>query len=286
MGKQRIDKKGTADSGGAEQIVIDEQNGLVFGSEDELYAHFQKEITKLEEEFFKLRPKTDIPEANFEKYEDNLSVLLEDPDEVWEDKETFPGQVVCFYLRRFEYKPEPEKTLYHVSAVYISDNIPTFVYLHFPTIVEQLAAQYRRGEKVFDRLDQNIPFGALEGDALHEGDEFARGLYQSMLKVRAESDIKEEKFRRYADLREDTIENPDEIWRNNDTLGNVLVSFIREVSEENEPDLYYIVVTIEDSPSNSHALLFSFPTSDESLVARYRHGENLQAEEVVQEASH
>lgn len=32
--------------------------------------------------------------------------------------------------------------------------------------------------------------------------------------------------------------------------------------------------------------MFSFPTNDESLVDRYRHGENLHAEEVVQESSH
>ncbi|NQZ19758.1 MAG: peptidase, partial [Bdellovibrionales bacterium] len=38
--------------------------------------------------------------------------------------------------------------------------------------------------------------------------------------------------------------------------------------------------------TNSHALLFSFPTSDETLVDRYRHGENLQADEVIQESSH
>jgi hypothetical protein len=277
MGKQRLDK---------EKIVIDEKKGLVFKTEDELYQHFIKEITFLEEEFFKLRPKNDLSEEEFEKYEDNLSLLLEDPDEIWRDLETMKGTELTIYIRRFDNKEESEEALYHVAVVYMTDSIPTFVYLHYPTHSDALVAQYRRGEKTFDRYDQSIPLGALEGDALHEGDEFALGLYQAMLKVRAENDIKEDKFRRYGELREETIENPDEIWRNNDTLGNVLVSFIREVSEENEPDLYYIVVTIEDSPSNSHALLFSFPTSDESLVARYRHGENLQAEEVVQEASH
>ena len=69
-------------------------------------------------------------------------------------------------------------------------------------------------------------------------------------------------------------------------MGNVLVSFIREFPDEADGGIHYIVVTIEDMPSNSHALLFSFPTKDENLVGRYRHGENLQAEEVVQEASH
>ena len=60
----------------------------------------------------------------------------------------------------------------------------------------------------------------------------------------------------------------------------------RLCADEQNADLHYVVVTIEDTPSSSHALLFSFPTGDKNLLDRYRHGENLQAEEVVQEASH
>lgn len=270
-----------------EQIVIDEKNGLIFNNEDELYQHFSKEITALEKEFFDLRPDGDISDDDFEKYEENLSVALEDPDEVWEDEETLEGVKLTIYLRKFPHPTDSETRLYHVAIVYMADDLPSFVYLHFPTQIETLVGQYRRGKKIFDRLDQKIPFGALEGDALHEGDEFARGLYQAMLKVRADNDIPEDKFRSYAYMREETIEQPDEIWRNNDTLGNILVSFVREFPDEaGGKDTYYVVVTIEDTPSNSHALLFSFPTNDETLVARYRHGENLQAEEVTQEASH
>ena len=129
--------------------------------------------------------------------------------------------------------------------------------------------------------------GAVEGDSLSEGDELAVGLYRAMLKLRSESDIKESEFVNYSDLREDTIEEADEIWRAQGISGQVLVHFIREFTEAEEEDpQYYIVVTVEEGSSNSHALLFSFPTRDISLVDRYRHGENLQAEEVVQEASH
>ena len=85
-------------------------------------------------------------------------------------------------------------------------------------------------------------------------------------------------------MRFDALEDADEIWRSSDSLGNVLVSFIKEFGDEEE--FSYIVVTVEDAPSGSHALLFSFPTRDRGLVDRYRHGENLQAEEVVQESSH
>ena len=71
-----------------EMIVIDEAKGLQFHSEDELYQHFCTEISTLEKDFFSTRPKDDIEEKEFDKYEQNLNVLLENPDEIWVDKET------------------------------------------------------------------------------------------------------------------------------------------------------------------------------------------------------
>lgn len=268
-----------------DRIIIDEGKGLEFGSEDELYKHFYKEISTLEKDFFSSRPEDDISEQDFDRYESNLSTLLENPDEIWVDKTTIKGVTFNIFIKKFN-SEDNENPLYHVAIVYLTESVPSFVYLHFPSQVESFVARYRRGEKTFDRRDEKNPFGSIEGDALSEGDDFARGLYNAMMKIRSESDIKEDQFRRFSSLREETIEQPDEIWRSNDSMGNVLVSFIREFTEDTEKSMYYIVVTIEDMPSNSHALLFSFPTTDENLVSRYRHGENLQAEEVVQEASH
>jgi hypothetical protein len=272
-----------------DKIIIDEAKGLEFSSEDELYQHFFREISTLEKDFFSARGEDDISEKDFDQYEQNLTALLDNPDEIWFDKDylkdTVKGSSFHIFIKKFD-SEDNESPLYHVAVVYLTDKVPSFVYLHFPSNSETFVARYRRGEKIYDRVSENIPIGALDGDALNEGDEFARGLYNSMIKVRAESDVKEELFKDYAELREETIENPDEIWRSNDSMGNVLVSFIRDVPEAGEQGLHYIVVTIEDMPSNSHALLFSFPTNDENLVGRYRHGENLQAEEVVQEASH
>lgn len=277
MGSKAMKKK--------DKIIIDESKGLEFNSEEELYHHFFKEISTLEQEFFSTRPQDDIPETDFDRYESNLGLLLENPDEIWHDTETMKGTTFHVFLKKFD-SEDNENPLYHVAIVYLTDSVPSFVYLHFPTNSDTFVAKYRRGEKTYDRADEKLVPGSLEGDALHEGDDFARGLYQAMMKVRSEGDIKEGVFQQYASLREETIENPDEIWRSNDSMGNILVSFIRDFPDEGDGGLHYIVVTIEDMPSNSHALLFSFPTTDENLVGRYRHGENLQAEEVVQEASH
>lgn len=264
----------------SQNIIIDESRGLVFNSEQELYAHFASEIDTLEKEFFNLRQADDdVSEAEFAQYDPQLEDLLDDPDEVWEDSETVNGQRIFIYLRRFE------NEISHIAACYLTESTPSFVYLHFPTRNEALLEKYRRGQMVFQRAHADAPAGAIDGDALHEGDELAMGLYKAMLMLRSDKDIPEEQFHDHAERREISLEEADEIWRSDDSQGNVLVSFIKEFGEE-EDEVFYVVVTVEDAPSGSHALLFSFPTRDKGLVDRYRHGENLQAEEVVQESSH
>jgi hypothetical protein len=267
-----------------EAIIIDEPKGLVFRNETELYNHFVNEIEHLEGQYFSWRQPGDIPEEEFFRFEPQLNALLEEPDEVWEDTETIPGMTLSIYLKDFS--PSETEPLFHVAVVYATNEIPTFVYLHFPTKDLDLVERYQRGELVFDLALKKAPLGAIVGDALLEGDPLALGLYQAMLTLRSDEDIEEKDFREYGQYREECIEDADEIWRSNDSQGNVLVSFIKDCSDQAGQDLFYVVVTLEDTPSNSHALLFSFPTRDGNLLSRYRHGENLQAEEVVQESSH
>lgn len=264
-------------------IFIDEDKSLVFSSEKELFNHFKPEIDKLESEFYSLRQShKDFPEREFSKFDRNLQKCLDDPDEIWNAEELLSNLNCYIYLKLVD----EDKGIFHIAIVYMTQNIPTFVYLHFPTKDESLVERYRRGHKTFDRFYEDAPPGSIEGDALMEGEPLAIGLYEAMMKLRTESDIPIERFAEFAELRDHSIQEADEIWRSNDSLGNTLVTFIKDFSEENRAKVYYVVVTIEDAQSNSHTLLFSFPTSDETLVQRYRHGENLQAEEVTQESSH
>ncbi|MBX7231621.1 MAG: peptidase [Bdellovibrionales bacterium] len=271
----------------AAKIVIDESKGLVFASEQDLYRHFNDQIEELEQDFFRLRSRGDVPESEFAKYEGNLTPLLEDPDEVWEDQKTLKDHPLIIYLRKMNSDENgDEDPLYHVAVCYMTNDVPSFVYLHFPTHDVDLIEKYRRGVRIYDRSLRDVPIGAMEGDSLNEGDHLASGLYMAMLKLRSERDIVEEDFPDFFELREETLEEADEIWRSSDSLGNVLVTFVKEFPDFGDDGVHYVAVTLEDAVSNSHALLFSFPTRDRNLLERYRHGDNLQAEEVVQEASH
>lgn len=284
MGKSSVRRKTSRrEEEMKEQIVIDETHGLVFSSEDELYDHFLPQIQALEKEYFTARSDEDINEKDFEKYEDLLTQVLDDPDEIWEDATSMYGFKVRTYVGHYTSDLE---SVYYVALAYATGDVPSFVYLHFPSNDFSLVDRFRRGNLIYDRILKEVEKGAVDGDALSEGDDLAVGLYRAMLLVRNEKDIPESDFKKYEHLREAAIEDAEEIWRSVDLSGNVLVTFIRDFPDEDSSDLHYIVVTIEDSASNSHALLFSFPTTDINLVDRYRHGENLQAEEVVQEASH
>lgn len=267
----------------SERIIIDAENSLVFNNEEELFEHFSPQIQLFEDEFKSLRSEEDISQDDFEKFEFLLTKVLEDPDEIWEDSDSISNMTIYHFLGKYSHN---QKNVFYIAVTYVVDEKPVFVFLHFPTENEILVNHYRRGEMIYDRTIKEVEMGAVEGDALSEGDPLAVGLYKAMLKVRSDRDIEESVFSDYIYLREKTIEEADEIWRSTDYQGHVLVTFFKDFSDEDHPDLNYIVVTIEDQPSNSHVLLFSFPTKDKHLVDRYRHGENLQADEVVQESSH
>lgn len=266
-------------------IVIDEAKDWVFASEEELFAHFQPSVEILEEEFLTLRAKDDFSDSDAAMMQELLELTLDEPDQIWMDMEVSKDYPIYHFHRMFQSK---DHTIYYVASTYLFDEDPTFIFLHFPTRFIEMSEEFRRGQIVFDRTMSEFEAALIEGDGMTEGDSLSLGLFSAMVKVRSEKDIPIEKFRDFAELREQTIEAPDEIWRNTDFQGHRLVSFIKEFPDmEGYSDLHYVVVTQEDGQASSvHSLLFSFPTIDESLLERYRNGENLQAEEVVQESSH
>ena len=272
-------------------FVVDEKRNLIFKSEQELFAHFKKQIETLEDDYESISAKGEFV---VDAPEDYLESTLDDPDEIWFDKETFPNEEIYHFIKKNGgadseggLVADTEEAFYYIATCYMDTfDTPTFVFLHFATKQKDIVDNYRRGELIFDLSLKDLLMASIEGDALAEADPLAHGLFDAMMKVRNEKDIILDDFLDYQDLREETIEDADEIWRSPDSNGNVLVSFIKEFPDHAAGDIYYIAITQEDTSNQVHALLFSFPTKDESLVDRYRHGENLHAEEVTQESSH
>lgn len=265
------------------EYVIDSEKKLKFKSEAELFNHFAKAIEMIEDEYDSLLHEDDMQPAHQHEFEAFLESTLDDPDFIWKDSETLKGMDIHHFVKHVD----SHLGFFYIAVAYVdAQGTPTFVFTHFATKDEELVKNYERGELVYHRLFEELKEGALEGDSLIEADPFAMGLYSSMMKVRSEKDILQKDFQKYAELREETIESADEIWKKTDMNGEILVTFIKEFPEHESGNTFYIAITAEDQSSSVHALLFSFPTNDESLVDRYRQGENLQADEVSQESSH
>lgn len=263
-----------------EEIIIDADAGLVFSSEDDLFKHFKPSIDTLEKEYKSYyNTKQDIPSNDFTEFEDSLLEVLSNPDQIYEDEYRLPGVPLKQFVKKFENSEIGE--YHYIALVYLVDETPTFVFLHFPTKDRKLLSNYTKGSVFFD-IDSQDEMAFEEVDALTEGDELAVGLYNAMLKIRSESDIGTNKFQDYMEHRNESIEEADEIWRVPDFQGNTLVNFIKDYSE-GDSELWYIAVAVEDNTTDSHYLLFSFPTNDRHLVDRYRHGESLHSEDFFED---
>lgn len=274
--------KKTSQNDDTEAFIIDVDKGLSFSSEEEVYHHFAKQIDELRDDLHANRKETDIPLESIGHFSNYFHQTLSQPDEVWEDSQRFEEFGVNTYISRFD-SENHANGLFYIAVTYVTQGQPTFIFLHFPTSELDLVEHFRRGKLIYERIRDA---SALEAtDALAEGEELAIGLHKAMLTLRADNDIPEEDFDDYLRFRDDTLELPDEIWKNEDLQGNVLVNFIKEYSTD-EDTVYYVVVTVEEAVSESHYLLFSFPTRDVSLVDRYRHGEELSTEQFTREESH
>ena len=266
-------------------IVIDEAAGLIFESEKALDGYFTSYINKLEEDYSAHRKPSDFSDKTQIKLEKHLEEVLAAPDQIWKDTKSFSDLALHVFMKDIQTKSQ-DFVYIAICYVTVDDQVPTFVLTHFPTKDQELHQFYKKGELIYDKVYEKVVEGAIEGDSLLEADGLAIGLYTSMLKVRSEQDIPQSEFKNFADLRDSTIEEPDEIWRKPDQNGHQLVIFIKEFPDHPTSDLTYIVATVEEEGQSVHTLLFSFPTTDPTLVDRYRMGENLQAEEVVTESSH
>lgn len=265
-----------------DELNIDPERGWKFKTEEELFEFFQEDIKLVEKVFDRLRKK-----ALKESSKNTLEFTLDRPDQIWLSEKVFKDKrPIWLYVKNHKKKKE-------LVFCHCYEKEPTFIYLFFSVKADLELKKFLKGFEMIKEFTQTnseeIPVGALEGDSLFEGDALAIGLYQAMMTLRNSEDLLEEDFYDFSDMREPAIEEADEIWRTMDSYGNHLVYFIKEFEYTNDIEtevLYYVVVTIEDTVSESNVLLFSFPTFDESLVDRYRVGENLQSDDVIQEGSH
>lgn len=246
-------------------LLIDDHNDLIFCDENCLRENFSTEVQRLEDDQVALRGKDDVSLKEFKDYETYLEPLLEDPDEVWEPERSEDDDPLHFFIGEFLHE---EKRIWYIAAVYPSEGKPSFVYTHFPTKDEKLVQHYRQGTLVYDssQVEDKDDDGEIDEDSV------AIEFYTEMLEYHSDADIDLDDFPSFNDLRLPTVEQPEEIWRQIDDLGNTFLIYLAH--HQREPEVVaYVVVAVEDELSGNAIPVFGFPTLDQKLLDRFRMGE-------------
>lgn len=216
-------------------LLVEEEIGRVFCSEDCIAAAFADDIERLEKEYFKHLSPTDMSPDEKEKLTHLRWITLEEPDELWREK-TLSGDYRYTLVGEFEPGGFP---VWSVCICLFLRGEPSFLYLAFTTKDPELVDHYRRGERIKRQKIARDPgvatasqkraaaskalleSGAQEGEAREEGS-MIDGLADSWTEeeterakangTRKRDDIQPSDFELYHGCLEPTLEEPDEVW--------------------------------------------------------------------------
>ena len=274
-------------------LFVEKEVGRCFCAEECIREYFQPTIDFMREELVKLRSDADINDDDASRYAHYQALTLEDPDEVWID-ETETGERHFTFIAH--YRNGDDRMTYVVVTLAI-EATPSFVFLGFATRNEDLVDEYRRGVDLrigepaqeaaepqptmepsqASATTEQQPKAENPSERLHESE--PERLYGEM---RQPGDIAREDFGKYEQFIEASIDEPDEIWRFVDDLGNEWLSFIARFTGEQlaeDADDFSIVVVCEpgydpEKQTKTLDLVFAFPTIDPGLVQHFRKGVN------------
>ena len=278
-------------------LLVEEENGRLFCTEDCISGFFGPEIARLEKEYFKYLKDSDLAGEQREKYAHLRWITLEEPDEVWREK-TLAGDYR--YTLISEFRPN-DKPIWCVCLCLFLRGEPSFLYLAFPTKNAAMVNLYRRGERMqWVKSDSNaisdsagalhkanadkdrpqasqgnalVPLNAPVIDGLASAwteEETLRAMAESQ---RRTDDIPLEDFELYNRCVEDTLEEPDELWHVSTAPvdGLKIFHFIRHYPDE-KPGIWYVIVARETEDDEQIEIMDAFPSRDPGFVEQYRRG--------------
>lgn len=250
-------------------VYVEESANRYFCSEKCIRAYYDPMSEHYRKQMLDIRDPHDISEADFAEYESYAPLCLSNPDEEWVDTTEF-GETITYFLSNFT--NEGGKFTYIVACFCLEDE-PTYILLSFPTRDKKLAEEFRRGEKIERKDDDEEPGEPEISSPVLTEDFLARqgnAIEEEMLRHRDPTDVPKEEFEEYVHLVDQTIENPDEVWELQDEGDNPILTLI----SQHEESLHYVVICTFDATQTQESwrVIYSFPTRDPALVQRYRRG--------------
>lgn len=283
-------------------LLVEEEKGRLFCTEDCISNYFSPEVERLEKQYFKLLTTGDLSADERERYAHLRWVTLEEPDEVWCEK-TLSGDYR--YTLIAEFKPE-KRSIWCVCICLFLRGEPSFLYLAFTTRNSAMAAHYRKGERLqWSRpkaernksIDDNT---VIEAKPAASGEVLIDGLADAwteqevrmaeMGSLRRGDDIPPSDFPLFQACLEETLEQPDEVWSppgaippmddstdtdETDALPATprVFHFVRKYPSQDGTFWYIVVARETEEEEEQVEILEAFPTRDASLLERYRNGQ-------------
>ena len=278
-------------------FFVEENSDRGFCSEKCIKSLYHTFMSLLEQEEIEFRS-----ELNLHQEEDFLRTLSDEvlldscirtPDECWLLYNDI-DQKFYTHIKKF-IKDDKELFLILIGS-YIEDSI-SFVY--YRTITESIALvhKYRREQQIqledpFENLleesfaDTNnykteesvVSFKDLPQEVIESLELKKSWLLADLLEVRKESDIAFEEFMDFEEYFAKTMDQPDEIFQDEDKEGDELLIYIRSYQRSHETFFYIILGHTYKNKSTNETLvipILSFPSNDKDLYPMYAKGVRL-----------
>jgi len=275
-------KKATADV--EDLLFVEESSTRGFCSEDCIEKFYAPIVAWYENQERELRGKYQIANEDCQTLASDPGIMdkvLTRPDEVWRWTNEI-GEDLYAFIRNFN----QERSFYSIILCHLFERQPSFIILASCTRNENFVALFRQGERVADPEEflqrEDLPSGATDlevaGEALNAIEAKKSAFLARLLQDRSVADIPFEQFDLYEKYFTPTLEDPDEIYTDEDDDGDQLFTYIKAY-DQGGVSFYYFIICVEfekdqgvDGETRRVIPLMAFPTLDGDLYRTYRQG--------------
>lgn len=226
-----------------------------------------------------------------------IKKTMESPQEIWEDINEV-GERIYILISKFDDEDFP---FWMIMICYLYEQVPSFVFFQTVSSSEDFLNEYRRGAKL-DSSMQLGPKNIQEVEGVEAKEEVEKDkdnqvqielsqemmtsleqkksvLLADLLTKRKPSDIPFETFHVYEGYVPSTIENPDEVYKDEDEDSDEYFVYLKG-HQHAGVSFYHVVlgIKLDVNQANNDDVIYpilSFPTLDGDLVKSYCQGEKV-----------
>ena len=267
-----------------ELLFVEESSVRGFCSEDCIEKYYSPIVAWYENRERELRVKFGANDEDCQALASDANVMdkvLGRPDEIYRWSNEI-GEDLFVFIRHFS----GERPFYSIVLCHLFERQPSFILLATATRNEEFLAQFKNGEKIANSDEfmqrQDLPEGAMdlevEQEALSAIEAKKSAFLARLLQERSPADVPFEQFDMYEKFFTSTLEDPDEIYTDEDDDGDNLFTYIKAY-QQGGVSFYYFIICVEferehesDGETRRVIPLMAFPTLDGDLYRTYRSG--------------